>query len=1332
MNCKLEEEFNDAIEQGRAINETHPDQTAETTVAFLDNTTGSVIKHETGYGARGLLARIKESVTQKVERLKPFRGKANPLLDQQGNIGNYSHDVMEQVASSIVAITNGMSNDSAYSYVKNLTDPDYKILDLINAEYGRSMSRDAFDNIFDGIKENVLSIYRQQRAINKLTNKTGKATIKLEQIVLDPKRGIGGTIDFLAIFSDNTAAIVDYKTKILKAGNKDAFGKITDFTKLVTNSAVEKYKLQTGEYGRILREAYGVRSIASVTILPITLDLKFDSKTKTYNSKIDRIHFPGQDPLLEKVLPFSNLTRFKSLDEFVRSIDERIVRLTQKVKNTPADRDELLSRIKDLEKAKKDILINHNLDTIIEYGKSLAKRVSDAELGKLDISELQDIRDELTLLASMAESTYEYREFLKGTSKQAMLDSIKDRIGELTAELKDKLEVVKAVLFEDKITKLIELHTGYKILDDYGNYTPFAQEGYFGKWFYQLSQYENPVFKTLRSILDDINYNVRQKTESAVDEIKETEDKVYNWLKSTGRSFEDFVKIMINPTTDNFWGKYEPEYFDTLNRANGSTLYQYYEPSEKYHETYQDRLDKAILKFKDQGLKDKALDTATNEWIKDNDLSLDVDGHPVFPGAWENNRNYWLTMKDNPSEYNEHYRFIQSVPELRAYYSMFEKYNKEFRKLLDIEYNTLPNNFLPNIRKSMSERISEQGFNGFISGTQDFFKDFSIREEDRSADTSYNSNSQIPIFFLTPFKSEDKELQVGEKSYQFGKSLAIFAKMAYNYRASLEREAEILALQDFLSTEAEQITQSRGRNLIDQMGNQITEKLQATDLPDIFRSFVDMYVYKINVKSIIGDKSGKAERMLLKAKEYFTLKALGFNVIAGLGSLASAKINTLVEANKGIIFNKTNYNEAMKASWTEREKFLAINAYFDPMGHRLNSPVLNEKNYGERQYGDSSMKGFINKYVNSRMLMNVFSIGDEYIEEMITAAMAKNYYIDKLGNLRRIKNDADLELNKDRLIWNLFSYSKDDGPKLDISEEQMASAFQDFRRAIQTGQSRIKGTIPEEDKAHWQTNIIGQLVMHFKSWMPGIIFERFGKVKFDSRIDSMYMGKYISLSQEFHNPDKLVLKEFFKKIFLPKLAKLGADIATFGMLSNSRLNDKHNKQLAFEKWLDLNPHYKGKVSFEDFNEVQQKQLKSVIQELRVLLTFTVLLLMLMGDWNGDDEPDYKMYLLTRKLVSLMLKTQQELSFVYSPVSFTALIKSPLPVLGLVSDAYKTILNTVDELLDLPFGEDRLIGGESKDKKPVGSESLKWLPGMGGVLRFLDIFNDDTQYLNTMQ
>lgn len=1332
MNCGTKDQLDEAIEFGNAINDTMQHQTAETTIKFLKTTTDLAEKTDTGYAAIGGKARIKESVTEKGNRERPYKGKKNDLLEEQALVGHFTHEAGQMIANEIITVTETKSTDAAIIYISKLTDYNESIFDALLSKYGKEVDEASKKNLLNGVKEMLLDIYKQQRTINRITKTDGKVKILLEQILLDPRRGLGGTADVIAIFSDNTAGIIDYKTKIIKDFNLDIHGNIVDPSKVIHPMALEKYKLQMGEYGRILRESYGVSSIKSIVILPIKLRAKVNSKTSKYHSKMSGLAFPGQDPLLEKVLPFSNKTGFKELDDYINSIDARIKKLEDKIKKDRSKQEELQPRIDQFERAKKELFLHHKLDSLIEFGKSLAGKVKKGELNKLTIAELQELLEELTLVENLAKATASYRKHLKEYSTSKTVEEFEKKINDINVEVTDAIITLKHVLFKDKIANLIETTTSFKLLDEFGNYIPSAQEGYLGKIFYQLSQYDNPVFKTLKKILNSINYKTRQKTDLVTEEIVETEAKLETWLSRAGKTHEDLIRILINPKTDNFWGKYSQEHIDQAKASSGAGMVNFYEPTERYHETYDTRFEEAKARFEVQGLEGDKLEKAIENWISNNDLALDKNGKPINPNAWENARIYHrLQIKDDPKAYNDQYAYILSVPELKAYYAMFEKYNKEFRNILGVDYNKLPNNFLPNVRKVMSERITEHGTSGLVAGTQDFFKDFSIREEERSEDSSYNSNEQIPIFFLNKFRNKDKSLQVGEKSYQFGRSLQIFAKMAYHYEASTEREAEILALQQFLSSEAEQLSQSRGKNLIDKMGNSMTEKLQASELPEIFKAYVDMYIYGVNVKSVIGDKTGRIEKGLLKAKEYFTLKVLGFNVIAGLGSLGAAKINTLIEANKGIIFNKTNYKESMTASWSDRERFLAMSAFFDPMNHRLNSPRLTgEKKVGERKYGDPTMKGWINKYVNSRMLMNTFSIGDQYIEELITVAMSKNYYVDEVGNVRKIKNDAQLKEMKGRLIYDLFSYDKEKGAKLNIPEEQMESVFMNFREAIQAGQSRIKGTIPEDDKAYWQNSIFGQMVMHFKSWMPGIMFERFGKVKFDDRIDSIYMGKYIALGKEFENPDKLAFSIFFKKILLPRMGKLVADLATFGLLSKSRLNDKVNKKQVFDQWLEENPHYKGRVTFEEFNEVQQKQLRSVIQELRTLLVFAGLIVLMGLDWDDDGEKDYKKYLLTRKLASLIFKVQQELAFVYSPVSFSAMIKSPLPTLGLVSDAWKTIDNSIDEILDIFFDEQRIIGGQQRDEKNIGAESIKWVPGVGGAIRFLDVMTKDVQYENT--
>ena len=378
---------------------------------------------------------------------------------------------------------------------------------------------------------------------------------------------------------------------------------------------------------------------------------------------------------------------------------------------------------------------------------------------------------------------------------------------------------------------------------------------------------------------------------------------------------------------------------------------------------------------------------------------------------------------------------------------------------------------------------------------------------------------------------------------------------------------------------------------------------------------------------------------------------------------------------------------------------------------------VTEHELGKKHHiADPSRRGIIEKYINARMLMRPFSYGDEWIDELITNAMAKNYYVDDNGSLRRFKNKEEEVRYADRTIWNLFNYEGGEA-KLSLPEDQLKNVIIEFRNAARAGQARIKGTIPHEDKAYWQSQILGQVVMHYKSWMPGIIKERFGGVKFNESLKAVELGKYTALGKEFTNIEGYAMYDFATKIVLPKLKDFALHLATFGKL---KMNDKFRKEEAFEQWLEDNPQYKDIISFDEFLDVQQKQLKSLMVELRIILAFMAMAALLGFDWDDDGQKDYKQLWITRKLAAVLFKTNQELTFTYNPVEFAKMVANPIPMISLVTDAWKTIGNTMDETRDLILGEN-----SKNDKTGILYYGHQWVPGLRGTVKLLDIFNKDS-------
>jgi len=1145
----------------------------------------------------------------------------------------------------------------------------------------------------------------------------------MEQLLIDPKEDIGGTADLIAIYSDNTAAIFDFKTKVPSKKYVNDKGELISYD-YISKSAKEKYKLQLASLQRILTKKYGVKQVIKSRIVPIQLSAPLDEEGNLGRTITKITYGAKQNIFLSELAPLPESTGYKELDNYLASIESKIKDLNKKGSSP-----EIKNKIEELEFVKHTILVKKSFKDLQTYAEKIFENIGD--ISNLSLEQLRELRDELRALTLLSKATYEYKQSIENQEEKDELDAAVRSISTVATDI---LYNVENELYNKRLANYVHESTGYSIVDQSGQFITFTEEGFLNKYFNQLSQYDNPVFKSLRATLDSAQYDIREKVKKLIDDVVSTDSKLRKWMKDNGKDEAWLIKSLINTEpgskdVENLHGKFSKEFREILknlkSKEDVKAIRKYFEPS-KYYLDNIDRLKaEKKLHFEKTLPSKKAAEFAYQRWQEKNDLSLDEAGDPIFPKAWVNQMKYnKLSLKDGVVEQNlsEEYKYIKSIPPLLAYYEMFEKYNKEFRDVLGVEYYTLPNNFLPNIRKSNIDRLLD---NGLISGSKEIFNNFiqdlDIREDDMlygevDPDTG-ELKKTIPKFFLNPFKNEDGTIKIGEKSYDLTKSLIIFSKMAYNYEYMNKIEAVTLTMRDFLSEKGEQVIK-RGNNILkDRVGNELTSKIQGKQIEEIFQSFVDLYLYGVNVNPISQDSSGKYEKLILEAKQYFTLKALGFGFIPAIGSFLAAKTQAAVEGFKGQAYTSEQYKKSMKYSYSEREKFLALSGFFDPMNTKYDFFNVSDD---KTKVGDPRERNKVKRYVNSRMLMRTFSAGDEYLDEIILASLAQNFYIDENYKLRRMIDEEDRKNKKS--IWDIFSYS-DGEAKLNVPEDKLKDIVIAFRRAAQSTQSKIKGVIPEEDKAYWQTQIIGQVIMHFKSWMPGVMRERFGKTRYNDALQLVEMGRFTAFGQELYNHEQLSIPMFAKEIVIPKLLELGKHLMWYrpGTGSDTRL------ELAYENWLNNNPQYKGVVSFKEFKSAQQAQMKALIIELRIILTFAMLVALLTADFDDDGKKFYQEMWITRKLVAVLAKTNQEISFTYNPAEFAKMIKNPIPMAGILTDAVNVLANTYDESIDTVFGEKFPLPfhkPQTHDKTQPLYYTGKLIPGVSQLEKFLEIFNKD--------
>lgn len=1320
MACKAQNttELKNLVENKSAIFSVKANQTQSETVENLKYLQNNFVKKDGKYTVKNTNAQLTETVTGRIgkwwERRNPIPPTADQLKiwNQKAEIGNFMHDVNELVGNAILEHIKDMSVDEFFKSSIDIENLDYaEGLKKIKVEYGYDIPVTQVFKVFEGIYDIVRSVYVRQRNINNRTgDNTGKPYIVFEQILIDPKEDLGGTADMIAIYSDNTATVLDFKTKVPRKDQLDSSGNLKKDSWKLSETDRKRYKMQLASLSKILKQKVGVNKVITAPIHFIRVSLPWDKNTNGYQKNITKIsHGAKQEEVLQQLRPLSETTGFDDLDKFLQNVDKKIRDYENKKNQDRSKKAFYNEKINELEQSKRDILTNHNFNTILTYGQKIEKLLTADYVEKLTINELREHIDELKMMSMLADSTYEYRNFiLKNVPTRAgEIDQFKADMALMYSELSDKINMLEDELYNKKIITLVEKTTNTKITDDGGRLLPFNDDGFFGRYFNQLSHFENPVFKTLKSLLSSSNYDTRQDVDQVIKDVQKNEDALYDWMKQNGKNRQWFIDAFIDLKTDNLINKlsdsFVKELADVKARKDATKIAEYYQPFDNYKEWY----DKTLAEKKNK------------KEIDDFKLNFELDNQGKNSVAWiKALYSGKLKLKDSVQNKNlsDKYKYIQSVPQLANYYNMMLKWNKEFRSILGLDYFELPNNFIPNIRKSAVERIQDLGaINGIGATIQDMIDDLNVREDDVMYGETEDGRlvRRIPKFFVNPFKDENENVVIGEKSYELGKSLVLFAKMAYNFKNMNKIEAEVMALKEFISERGEEFITKKGKHLEDYVGNKLTTKM--ADTVKIFDTFVDMYLYGINIQPSIGDKSGEWEKRILTAKQYFSFKSLGLGFVPAFGGFLAASTNAIIEGSKGVIYTKKNYQEAIKDAWNDREKFLALNAFFDPMGMQYGNFSVSEKSK-PGDLGSARERNFISKYVNGRLLLRPFSKGDETLDEVITASMSKNYYVNESGEVRRIRAGEE-EKYKDRTIWNLFNYKNGQG-SLNISDDQLKNVIIKFREAVQSGQSRIKGTIPEEDRAYWQSQILGQVIMHFKSWMPGILRERFGKIKYNDAIDSVELGKYTALSVEFYNAEKLDTIDYLKTVIPNKIVQFTKHLLFLGKIG--KFNDMATKQMFFENWLDENPHYRGKMTFEEFTEYQQKQIKSLMVELRVLMMFAALLMLMGGDWDDDGEKDYKQYWITRKIAAVLFKTNQELGFVYSPTEFASMVRTPIPMIGILTDATKVITNGFDELKDAIIGENT-----KSDKTDIGYYTSKMIPGINQFAKFLDYFNNDS-------
>lgn len=1225
--------------------------------------------------------------------------------------GNTVHKIMQD------------SLNALYTEYKDGTVPDFKSIATKYNSGNFSLSNEQINNLIKGAKEIIEQLTEAQNKIDS----SKKFILLAENVVFDPVRDLGGTIDVLAVFSDATAGVLDFKSfspkSMYTSKNSKTGKKVLTSRDFIAKSKRDGWKIQMSNYKKILLEYYGVKDIRFTRIVPVWMDYKKNELGKILSVEQVQIGKKQSEFLNQRTIEgdkFSNA----AVDLFLETIYSEINNIELTYSNlSRTQRDAALQRLNKLYEAVDDFVLEMDVDGLLQDAFDVANK------------EYESYKD-LNTAVNYLEAVVTLKRNLEDTVDTIDIPFDTNKLEYITKQL--------AYFKEVRTEKLLDSikNDGHGELNTVGGKIVLSEDDIITQTMLPTSKSENPIIQYASTLFAESYTKQREALTKFDKEFAKVEAELIKWLSGRGESLKDVHKYILNreeghlhyriskgfmSATEEARTKKDVSFFTTNyqirnKNGKGETYKEWYNRSLKEQENIlNDRYSRLSGDFKRN-----QVERGLEFWKSMFDLSLTPSGTPVNPKAWLNKNNSWLELKPTTfkSNMSDEYKFISTNKPLLDYYNFILNSVADWRKI--VGYNEIDSAyFYPMVRSSMMEKLSESSLYSLISDARTMFD---VRQDQQmfgSRDFDRESEKYIPIYFTQPFRDADGNIDSKQVSTDISASFRIFAKVVYNHQYMNEIEAEILATKELLKT-VEYEKGGWGKNVFNFMHNiAVKDKTEGGNMTDaVFNTLVDYHLYGVKTKAAFGDE--KLTKNVKSFMSWFSLRSLGLGIVPATASYVSSQINARLEAVKGQLFEMNDWNTAIKNSIKDHKKYHGLAFTFGVHNEDVLTDIVSGRVGNENLIGNKLYNNKLNQYINQRVLMRPWSYGEERLENHITNSMALTYGIDSDGNVRKLENLPD----GTKSIYERFIFNETEGSfEIDgLEKEKLIRVITQFKQAVRAAQKKITGTMSSDDIAYWQTNLAAQLFMQFKSWMPNILEERFGKVRYNKVLDIVEQGRYAALWQNNELETNANTFVYLASSAINTLKFLTVNLATKNTIARKLLNtdvkldeERLKRQYkAFVKRYEKSPGVLARIpSYEQFVKMKEGQIRAAIGEAEVLLLLLSAIAMLGADWDDNGEPLWSEMWITRKMYRVLNRTKTELSFTYSYPEYIKLVQNPIPITSALNTSLKLIQNTLDEFRDDVFGENN-----SRDKAGRLHYSTSMLTGVYQLRKFFDILESD--------
>ena len=1278
-------------------------------------------KKDGPYAGTHIKGRVSDAVKKHFWKIN--RGKITDLSGKQKQLRLDNNEMRK--------VTGSMGHTVMEELVELYANKKGNRRDILN----NSLFTEAQFNVLEqGIKDLLAQIRKVQR---EEVDPKGKVIIRTEQMITNKDQSIGGSIDLLAVFSDNSAAIYDYKF----VSPSKAAGYVDRITNRIIedpfNVKMTTYDLQMSQYKQNLEQTYGITKVRQSRIVPIHIRYKTAKDGKLTNQITVVQMGTKYSEFLQQIPVAGELTSFDDINKIIKkllvrkaAVDRQLqtkkykagasfeslkaqqAKIAKQLRVLQIDQD-LAYVIKSLEEDKK--IIDTKLATNNEFLKS-----GELNPNYLTNQDLNDLLNDLMFYQSLV-NVHDFVEVMD-KKKQEEYRIVRDR---LAGFIGPAITAVQGKMLErtsDNAQK-----RGIQGIKSFNLDVSWATTN-----FVNLSKQTNPYLRNLWEMMDKLNYTKRRIVKQKAEEIQAAQDAFV-----AGRGIKAFDDLLNEDGS--FKSKFSSEYYTRRASAIKSNDYSWFSEEagnvvidkeyydKKYKEFRAGKLKALKGKFGDN---QKAINRELTKW----EIAHDVKNHRKTASI---NKGGQYFLRPAEKWISEDYLKIQNDPATKAFYDLYFKTINEVEEMYG---ERLGPNFTAEIHKGFTESAFVNG--SFSEAMDSSIENFQVREHDlmygiRDENTG-RLIKQIPKLYIRPLRDKNGNIDSSLKSRDLGKGLLLLFDAALDYQLKSDILPEIQMMEGILSTNAidVQSTDNFG-NILENANNMDTERPKK--LYETYQNFVDAYIYgtDLNSKDLKLGTRTSAVKSVLGLKNLHSVAQLGLKTPVAIGAFAAGMFGLEYEASKGTFITRKNLRKAQLALMKADPKMRALVEHLD----------YYQRNDAQVR-ADRLSAQYVTRHMTNDKWFAFLSTADRGIDAITLYATALNFGVNEDGMVTRLdrlpensKNIVELMEIEQNSLWegtttNVSNKAVDRYKvKIEGLSEEGELKMRNIGREISF---KIKGSMTDEDKVLYNQNFFLKLMMHYKSWLPGVAMARFGKQRYSNILETFDEGTWVSYFSNtqmsiFNSPVEALDTEVhamnvLKTVFLDAASAI-TDAITFGVFNLNEVKEDLARA-RFDMWAANNannPQFSEKLKdeaareelFKEYLIMKRGNIRAFLMELRSVIALFALLMSISGDDDEDGKMDIRQTYAGRKLHNILNRVYRETAVFMNPGEFLESGRATgIPMLNLINQGVKLVENTIDETGDLLSGE---APYDNKDRTERFYYTFKLTPGLNALSKGIEMF-----------